>query len=149
MRRFYLPVAIGVMVLAFWLRAEVQEMLEDGFKLLSGGALERVLQRATGSVSRALAFGAFSTTLLQSSSLVSVITISFLSAGLISLIGGIGVIFGANIGTTTGAWLVAGFGLKVNIASYAMPMLAISIVLVFQKSKPLPFSRHPSHEGRL
>lgn len=150
MRRFYLPVAIGVLILAFWLRAEVQEiaagvaiflfgmlMLEDGFKLFSGGALERVLQKATGSVSRALAFGAVSTTLLQSSSLVSVITISFLSAGLISLLGGIGVIFGANIGTTTGAWLVAGFGLKVNIASYAMPMLAVSIILVFQKSKPL------------
>jgi phosphate:Na+ symporter len=74
---------------------------------------------------------------MQSSSLVSVITISFLSAGLISLGAGIGIIFGANIGTTTGAWLVAGFGLKVNLSSYALPMLAIGIVLVFQRSKYL------------
>ncbi len=53
------------------------------------------------------------------------------------MLAGIGIIFGANIGTTTGAWLVAGFGLKVNISAYAMPLLAIGVVLVFQKSKYL------------
>ncbi|MBS0125377.1 Na/Pi cotransporter family protein [Thetidibacter halocola] len=150
MTRYYLPVAIAVLVLAFWFSPDAQEiaagvaiflfgmlMLEDGFKLFGGGTLERVLEQATRSTPRAVAFGIVSTTLLQSSSLVSVITISFLSAGLISLVGGVGIIFGANIGTTTGAWLVAGLGLKVDIASYAMPMIAISIVLVFQKSKAL------------
>ncbi|CCQ74161.1 Conserved protein of unknown function. Containing Na+/Pi-cotransporter domain [Magnetospira sp. QH-2] len=74
---------------------------------------------------------------MQSSSLVSVITISFLSAGLIGLTSGIGIIFGANIGTTTGAWLVAGFGLKVKISAYAMPMLVFGIILVFQRSRSL------------
>lgn len=150
MTRYYLPVVIGLLLLTFWVSPDAQEvaagvaiflfgmlMLEDGFKLFSGGALERILERATGSTFRAISFGILSTTLLQSSSLVSVITISFLSAGLISLIGGVGIIFGANIGTTTGAWLVAGLGLKINIAAYAMPMIALSIVLVFQKSKPL------------
>ncbi|MDJ0639421.1 MAG: Na/Pi symporter [Paracoccaceae bacterium] len=150
MTRYYLPVAIAALFLAFWFSQDFQEiaagiaiflfgmlMLEDGFKLFGGGTLERVLERATGSTPRAITFGIVSTTLLQSSSLVSVITISFLSAGLISLIGGVGIIFGANIGTTTGAWLVAGLGLKVNIAAYAMPMIALSIVLVFQKSKAL------------
>ncbi|WP_135505583.1 Na/Pi cotransporter family protein [Roseovarius aestuariivivens] len=150
MTRFYLPVALGALLLTFWISPDAQEiaagvaiflfgmlMLEDGFKLFGGGALERLLERATGSTPRAIGFGIVSTTLLQSSSLVSVITISFLSAGLISLIGGVGIIFGANIGTTTGAWLVAGLGLKINIAAYAMPMIAVSIVLVFQKSKPL------------
>lgn len=150
MKRFYLPVAVGSLLLAFWISPDAQViaagvaiflfgmiMLEDGFKLFSGGALERVLERATASTPRALLLGIVSTTLLQSSSLVSIVTISFLSAGLISLIGGVGIIFGANIGTTTGAWLVAGLGLKVDIAAYAMPMIALSIVLVFQKSKPL------------
>lgn len=150
MTRYYLPVAIGALLLAFWFSPDAQEiaagvaiflfgmlMLEDGFRLFSGGALEQVLEKATGSTPRAISFGIVSTTLLQSSSLVSVITISFLSAGLISLIGGVGIIFGANIGTTTGAWLVAGLGLKVNIAAYAMPMIALSIILVFQKSKVL------------
>ncbi|WGW02671.1 Na/Pi cotransporter family protein [Tropicibacter oceani] len=150
MKRYYLPAAISALLLAFWFSPDAQEiaagvaiflfgmlMLEDGFKLFGGGTLERVLQRATASTPRAIAFGIASTTLLQSSSLVSIVTISFLSAGLISLIGGVGIIFGANIGTTTGAWLVAGLGLKVNIAAYAMPMIAVSVILVFQKSKPL------------
>lgn len=150
MTRYYLPVAIAALLLAFWFSSEAQViaagvaiflfgmlMLEDGFKLFGGGTLEKILERATGSTPRAIAFGIVSTTLLQSSSLVSVIAISFLSAGLISLIGGVGIIFGANIGTTTGAWLVAALGLKVNIAAYAMPMIAVSIVLVFQKSKAL------------
>jgi len=148
MRKYYLPVAIGALLFAFWFSPNVQEiaagvaiflfgmlMLEDGFKLFGGGRLEGLLTGATRSTPRALSFGIVSTTLLQSSSLVSVITISFLSAGLISLIGGVGIVFGANIGTTTGAWLVAGLGLKVNIAAYAMPMIALSILLVFQKPK--------------
>jgi phosphate:Na+ symporter len=74
---------------------------------------------------------------MQSSSLVSVITISFLSAGLLELSSAIGIIFGANLGTTTGAWLVAGFGLKVNLSAYAMPMLVFGILLIFQKPKNL------------
>jgi phosphate:Na+ symporter len=135
MRKYFLPVAIGALIAAFWVSPDAQEiaagvaiflfgmlMLEDGFRLFGGGRLEKMLVGATRSTPRALSFGIVSTTLLQSSSLVSVVTISFLSAGLISLIGGVGVIFGANIGTTTGAWLVAGLGLKVNISSYAMPI---------------------------
>lgn len=74
---------------------------------------------------------------MQSSLLVSVISILFLSAGLIWLSAGIGIIFGANIGATTGAWLVAGFGLKVKISAYAMPILVFGIILVFQKARHL------------
>ncbi len=150
MKKFLLPVILLVLSVGFWASADFQEiaagvaiflfgmlMLEDGFRLFSGGFLESALQKATGSVPKALGFGIVTTTIMQSSSLVSVITISFLSAGLISLLAGVGIIFGANIGTTTGAWLVAGFGLKVKISAYAMPMLAIAIVLVFQKNKYL------------
>lgn len=150
MRKYYLPVAISALLLAFWFSPDAQQiaagvaiflfgmlMLEDGFRQFGGGLLEQMLERATRSTPRAIFFGIVSTSLLQSSSLVSIITISFLSAGLISLVGGIGIIFGANLGTTSGAWLVAGLGLKVNIAAYAMPMIALSIILVFQKPKVL------------
>jgi putative transposase len=118
MTRYYLPVAIGALLVAFWLSPNAQEiaagvaiflfgmlMLEDGFKLLGGGMLERLLERATRSVPRSMLFGIVSTTVLQSSSLVSVITISFLSAGLISLTGGVGIIFG---GAVKGSWVEAG-----------------------------------------
>ncbi len=150
LKKFLLPVVLLSLSLGFWASADFQEiaagvaiflfgmlMLEDGFKLFSGGFLENILEKATGSIPKSLGFGILTTTVMQSSSLVSVITISFLSAGLISLLAGVGIIFGANIGTTTGAWLVAGFGLKVKISAYALPMLALAIVLVFQKSKYL------------
>lgn len=148
LKRLIVPVILLVLSLGFWASSDFQEiaagvaiflfgmlMLEDGFRLFSGGFLEKALEKATGSVPKSLGFGIIATTIMQSSSLVSVITISFLSAGLISLIAGVGIVFGANIGTTTGAWLVAGFGLKVKISAYAMPMLALAIVLVFQKNK--------------
>ena len=111
--------------------------LEEGFKAFTGGALDRLLKRATASTARSVLFGVISTSVMQSSSLVSVITISFLSAGLLTLTAGIGIIFGANLGTTTGAWLIAGFGLKVNIAAYAMPLLVFGVILMFQSSKSL------------
>ncbi len=150
MKKLLLPVILTLLIVSFYVSPDFQEiaagvaiflfgmlMLEDGFRLFSGGFLEKILEKATGSVPKSLGFGIISTTIMQSSSLVSVITISFLSAGLITLLAGVGIIFGANIGTTTGAWLVAGFGLKVKISAYALPMLAISIVLVFQKNKYL------------
>jgi phosphate:Na+ symporter len=111
--------------------------LENGFKTFSGGLLEAVLKRSTNKLIKSLGFGIVTTTLMQSSSLVSVLTISFLSAGLITLGAGIGIIFGANLGTTTGAWLIAGLGLKVDIGAYAMPMLVFGMMLIFRKDKAL------------
>ena len=108
--------------------------LEKGFKSFSGGILETFLKKTTDKTWKSVSFGFLSTSLMQSSSLVSVLSISFISAGLIALTQGIGIIFGANLGTTTGAWLVAGFGLKVDIAAYAMPMLVFGVILTFQKN---------------
>ncbi len=125
-------IAAGVAIFLFGMLS-----LESGFKLFTGGALENILAKTTDKRWKSLTFGIVSTSLMQSSSLVSVITISFLSAGLIGLYQGIGIIFGANLGTTTGAWLVAGFGLKVKISAYAMPILVFGTLLVFQKSKTL------------
>jgi phosphate:Na+ symporter len=125
-------VAAGVAVFLFGMI-----YLEEGFTAFTGGALERVLARSTSTLPRSMRFGFISTTLMQSSSLVSVLTISFLSAGLLGLREGVGIIFGANIGTTTGAWLMAAFGMKVKISAYAMPMLVFGLLFVLQKSKQL------------
>jgi len=150
LRKILLPTILFILAYGFWISPDFKEIasgvaiflfgmlfLEEGFKAFTGGLLEKILQKTTNKLWKSLSFGVVSTTLMQSSSLVSVITISFLSAGLISLAAGIGIIFGANLGTTTGAWLIAGFGLKVKISAYAMPMLVFGIILVFQKSKHL------------
>ena len=123
-------IAAGVSIFLFGM-----VFLEDGFKIFSGGVLEKILRKSTENTFKSIGFGALITSIMQSSSLVSVLTISFLGAGLIELAQGIGIVFGANIGTTTGAWLMAGFGLKVKISAYAMPMLVFGIILIFQKAK--------------
>ncbi|NND08041.1 MAG: Na/Pi cotransporter family protein [Saprospiraceae bacterium] len=112
-------------------------MLENGFNAFVNGPLQKLLQRATNKLRKSLSLGFVVTALLQSSSLISVITISFISAGLIGLHAGIGIIFGANLGTTATAWLVSVFGLKIKVSSLAMPILAFGIVFTFQKSRSL------------
>lgn len=148
--KLLLTVIFGILTYGFWISPDFKEIaagvaiflfgimsLEDGFKVFTGGLLEKILSYTTDRLWKSLSFGVITTSLMQSSSLVSIITISFLSAGLISLSAGIGIIFGANLGTTTGAWLVAAFGLKVNIASYAMPMVVFGVILLFQQSRQL------------
>jgi phosphate:Na+ symporter len=150
LRRILLPSIFLVLAWGFWVSPDFKEIaagvaiflfgmlsLEEGFKAFTGGVLEKILRVSTDRLWKSLAFGIATTTVMQSSALVAVITISFLSAGLIGLSQGIGIIFGANLGTTTGAWLVAGLGLKVNIAAYAMPMLVFGVILLFQSSKVL------------
>jgi len=149
-RKILLPTIFTILAYGFWLSPDFKIVatgvaifmfgmlsLEKGFKAFTGGLLENLLHRTTNKLWKSLSFGVISTAVMQSSSLVSVITISFLSAGLISLVAGIGIVFGANLGTTTGAWLMAGFGLKVNIAAYAMPLVVFGVILIFQKSKEL------------
>jgi len=149
-RKILLPTIFAVLAYGFWLSPDFKEIaagvaiflfgmlsLEEGFRAFTGGLLERLLRRTTDRLWKSLSFGVISTSVMQSSSLVSIITISFLSAGLITLTAGVGIIFGANLGTTTGAWLVAGFGLKVNISAYAMPMIVFGVILIFQKTKEL------------
>ncbi len=108
--------------------------MENGFKLFSGGMLETVLENFTSTTPKAIGTGFMATTVVQSSSLVSVIVISFLSAELIGLTQAVGVVFGSNIGTTTTAWLVSSFGLKIKISMFALPMLIFGVVMQFSRS---------------
>jgi len=109
--------------------------MEDGFKLFSGGILESVLKKTTSSVPKAIGTGFIATAIVQSSSLLTIIVISFLSAELISLSGAIGVIFGSNIGTTATAWIVSAFGVKIKIAQFALPMIIFGVVFRFNSNK--------------
>ncbi|MCW8895674.1 Na/Pi symporter [Sulfurimonas sp.] len=150
LKNVFLPAILLVLAYGFWMSPDFKEIssgvaifllgmlsMEQGFKAFSGGILERFLKNYTDKTYKSILFGVISTTFMQSSSLVSILTISFLGAGLIGLSQGIGIVFGANLGTTTGAWLVAALGLKVDIASYAMPMLVFGVIFIFQKSSSL------------
>ena len=111
------------------------EYMENGFKTFSGSLLENVLEKFTNSTPKAITTGFIVTAIVQSSSLISIVVISFLSAELMSLTSAVGVIFGSNIGTTATAWLVSAFGLKIKISAYALPMIVLGIFIpLFLKS---------------
>ena len=75
------------------------------------------------------------TALIQSSSATTVMVVSFVNAGLLELAQSIGVIMGANIGTTVTAWIISALGFKVDISAFSLPLLAFGIPLLFsQKS---------------
>ncbi|MDD5716712.1 MAG: Na/Pi symporter [Sulfuricurvum sp.] len=109
--------------------------MDDGFKLFSGGVLESILEKSTNTLPKAIGTGFAVTSVVQSSSLITVIVISFVGAGLMSLSSAIGVVFGANIGTTATAWIVSAFGVKIDIAHFAMPMLIFGVIFRFNGRK--------------
>ena len=106
--------------------------LSTGFKSFSGGLLEKILKKFTNTTFKSILFGTLSTLIMQSSTLVSIITISFLSANLVSLGVGIGIIFGANLGNTASSWLIVGLT-NIKISALAIPLLVLGVLLFFQK----------------
>jgi phosphate:Na+ symporter len=99
-------------------------MLSQGLRLAAGGRLETVLARATGTRFRGLLSGAVTTAVVQSSSAVTVATIGFVNASLLTLGSAIWVLFGANLGTTATGWIVAFAGLKIDFSLLALPLIA-------------------------
>lgn len=112
-------------------------MLTDGLKLAAGDGLRAILRRWTRTPLRGLASGALVTGLVQSSSAVTVAIIGFVNAGLLTLSHAVWVIFGANIGTTMTAWLVALVGLKLDIGAFALPITGAGVLLrLFAAKRP-------------
>ena len=103
--------------------------LTEGLKGLAGDSLRRALQRLVSGRFSAVASGVVFTVLIQSSTAATLTVIGFVSAGLITFPQAVGVIVGATLGTTSTPWIVAVFGLRLRIASAAMPLLGIGALL--------------------
>ncbi|MDL0080840.1 Na/Pi cotransporter family protein [Helicobacter zhangjianzhongii] len=111
--------------------------LEDGFKGFSGGALEKILKNFSNIRLKAILFGLSATAIMQSSTLVTILTLSFLSASLVGLGQALGIVFGANIGSTTSGWIIAGIGVKMNVSALGLPLITLGVLLLLMKSKNL------------
>jgi phosphate:Na+ symporter len=105
------------------------EMMTDGLKDFAGQQLRHLLGQWTRTPLRGLAAGVLITGIVQSSSAVTVATIGFVNAGLLSLTQSLGVIFGANVGTTMTGWLVSLVGFGFKIEAFALPILALGVAL--------------------
>lgn len=104
-------------------------MITDGLKLAAGDALRDILTRSTRTPLRGVVSGILMTSLAQSSSAVTVATIGFVNAGLLNLLQALGIVYGANIGTTMTAWLVAVVGFEFKIELFALPMIGIGMAM--------------------
>ena len=124
----YIVAGVGIFIIGM-------HFMEDGFKLFSGGILERLVAKSTNTVSKSVFLGITATAILQSSTLIAIIVISFLSAKIISLAGALGVVFGSAVGTTTTTWIVSTLGLKIDIAAFALPMIIFGVIFRFYKNK--------------
>lgn len=122
-------VSAGLAILLFGMLS-----LGNGFRTFNGGFLENILTTSTNTAIKSVSFGAVATAIMQSSSLVSVLSISFVSASLLSLSQGIGVMFGANLGNSTGSWLIAGAS-GIKISALALPLIVGGVLFNFQSTK--------------
>lgn len=115
-------------------------VMTDGLRSLTGDMIKNALMRFTKSPYSGALTGAISTTLLQSSSATTVMAVGFVGAGLMTFPQALGIIFGANIGSTATGWLVALFGLKFSLSSIAMPLIFAGVIgKLFFKGKAASF----------
>ena len=107
------------------------KIMSEGLQKFAGDSLRRILTAMTTNRVTGVLTGVLITALIQSSSATTVMVVSFVNAGLLTLTQSIGVIMGANIGTTVTAWLISALGFKVDIAAFSLPLLAFGIPLLF------------------
>ena len=105
--------------------------MSEGLEKFAGERLRNILAAMTKNRFMGVVTGIAVTALIQSSSATTVMVVSFVNAGLMSLQQAIGVIMGANVGTTVTAWIISAIGFKVNIVALALPLLAVGIPLIF------------------
>ncbi|BFM17773.1 hypothetical protein R50073_39560 [Maricurvus nonylphenolicus] len=116
---FDLLIGLGIFLLGM-------HLLEGGIRQLSSKRLKQWLAFSTASPVRSAGFGTLITAILQSSSMVSLLVLAFTSAGIMPLYNAIGILLGANVGTTATGWVVTAIGFKLNLESLALPLLGLS-----------------------
>ena len=107
------------------------KIMSEGLEKFAGDRLRAILAAMTKNRVMGVFTGIIITALIQSSSATTVMVVSFVNAGLMTLKQAIGVIMGANVGTTVTAWIISAVGFKVNISAFAIPLLAFGLPLIF------------------
>jgi phosphate:Na+ symporter len=104
-------------------------LMSEGLKAAAGTTLQAILERFTGNRLSAFLSGVGLTALVQSSSATTITTIGFVSAGLLSFPAAVGVILGANVGTTSTGWIVSLLGFRVSVSAFALPFIGVGALL--------------------
>jgi len=115
------------------------KMMSEGIQRAAGKQLREILRSMTKNRFLGVLTGFLITALVQSSSATTVMTVSFVNAGLLSLLESAGVMMGANIGTTITGWLVSILGFKVKLAAYSIPMFAVGVPMLFSRKSRIKY----------
>ncbi|MBN2776625.1 MAG: Na/Pi cotransporter family protein [Bacteroidales bacterium] len=110
------------------------KLMSEALQKVAGNKLRKILAAMTSNRVFGVLTGLLITAVIQSSSATTVMVVSFVNAGLLSLAESIGVIMGANIGTTITAWIISLIGFKVKISALALPLIGIGFPLIFSKN---------------
>ena len=111
------------------------KLMSEALQKVAGDKMRSILQTMTSNKYMGVITGVAITAIIQSSSATTVMVVSFVNAGLLTLSESIGVIMGANIGTTVTAWLISLLGFKVDINAFALPLIGISLFFIFSKNR--------------
>lgn len=109
------------------------KLMSEGLQKVSGERLRTVMRSMAGNRFKGVFSGTLVTAVIQSSSATTVMVVSFVNAGLLTLRESIGVIMGANLGTTTTAWIIAALGFKLELSSLALPLVGFGVIISFCK----------------
>ncbi len=109
------------------------KMMSESLQKVAGSKLRNILAAMTSSRIKGVFTGLLITAIIQSSSATTVMVVSFVNAGLLSLLESIGVVMGANIGTTITAWIISILGFKIKISALSLPLIGLSVPLLFSK----------------
>jgi len=109
------------------------KMMSESLQKVAGSKLRNILAAMTSSRIKGVFTGILITAIIQSSSATTVMVVSFVNAGLLSLLESIGVVMGANIGTTITAWIISILGFKIKISALSLPLIGLSMPLLFSK----------------
>jgi phosphate:Na+ symporter len=107
--------------------------MSEGLQKVAGNRLRNILSAMTTNRFTGVLTGLIITAIIQSSSATTVMVVSFVNAGLLSLAQAIGVIMGANVGTTVTAWIISLFGFTVDISAFSLPLIAVGLPMLFAK----------------
>ncbi|MCK5702373.1 MAG: Na/Pi symporter, partial [Cyclobacteriaceae bacterium] len=111
------------------------KMMSEALQNVAGARMRSILSSMTSNRFTGVLTGLLITAIIQSSSATTVMVVSFVNAGLLPLAKSVGVILGANIGTTVTAWLITLFGFKVKISLLSLPLIGVAFPLMFSKSR--------------
>lgn len=109
------------------------KVMSEGLQKVAGDRLRNILGIMTKNRAAGVITGILITALIQSSSASTVMVVSFVNAGLMSLVQSMAVIFGANVGTTVTTWIISAFSFEINISTYTIVLLAVAVPLMFMK----------------